>query len=163
MTRDCRIVELDLETFKASLPDIISVRTSAYEEWNGPRSPREQQEEAEAWTRQASARPNPAMLVAERGGETVGYLLACERRSEHFHIWHTGVRRDVQRQGIGRALLRRCEETGRARGYRVVGTTTQNRFKGMLILLLKEGFDIEGVTWIPGATDLRIALRKELA
>ena len=41
--------------------------------------------------------------------------------------------------------------------------TTYNRFRGMLILLLQEGFEIEGLTWVRGATDLRVLLRKDLA
>lgn len=159
---DCQIAEIDLKGLEARIPEVISVRTSAYEEWNGPKSQQEQQREAASWLRKVSDWRNPAVFLAEKDSEVVGYLLGYEGDKGDFHIWHVGVRQDFKRQGIGRALLRKCEEACRSRGYRALSTTTYNRFRGMLILLLQEGFYVEGVTWVTGATELRLLLRKEL-
>jgi GNAT superfamily N-acetyltransferase len=79
--------------------------------------------------------------------------LAHEREPGDMHIWHIGVRSELQRRGVGRQLLRRCEDGARALGCRALTVTTYNRFRGMLILLLQEGFYIEGVTWVAKATE----------
>jgi len=162
MRADCQIMEIDLKVLEACIQEVISVRTSAYEEWNGPKSQHEQQREAVSWLRKVSDWRNSAIFLAKKGSEIVGYLLGYEGDKGDFHIWHVGVKQDFKRQGIGRALLRKCEEACRTRGYRVLSTTSYNRFRGMLILLLQEEFYIEGVTWITGATELRLLLRKEL-
>ena len=163
MRADYQIVEIDLKTLEMCIQDIISVRTSAYQEWNGPKSEQEQRGEATSWFRKISDRRNPAIFIAKKDGEIIGYLWGYEKDEGNFHISHIGVRQDFKRQGIGRALLRKCERTCRFRGYRVLSTTTENRFRGMLILSLQEGFYIEGVTWITGASELRLLLRKELS
>lgn len=158
MRADYQIVEINFKALEACIEDVISVHTSAYEEWNGPKSQQEQQREAASWLRRSVWR-NSAIFLAKKDSKIVGYLLGYEG---DFRIWHIGVRQDFKRQGIGRALLRKCEEACRSGEYQVLGTTTYNRFKGMLILLFQEGFYIEGTTWIPGATELRLLLRKDL-
>jgi GNAT superfamily N-acetyltransferase len=158
-----RILRVKPQILERHIPDIIAVRSSAFEPWNGPRSQAQQREEAAAWLARVSQWRSPLVLVAEWGHEPIGYLLAHEREGGDCHIRHAGVRQECQRQGIGRALLRRCEAEALAGGNRALTVTTYNRFRGMLILLLGEGFDIEGVTWVPGATGLRVLLRKDLA
>ena len=159
---DCQIVEIELKALETCIQDIISVRTSAYEERDVPKSQRQQQREAVSWLGQISGRRYPAIFVAKKGSEIIGYLWGCEGDERNFHISDMGVRQDFKRQGIGRALLRKCEEVCRSRGYQALSTTTYNRFRGMLILSLQEGFDIEGVTWMTGASELKLLLRKEL-
>ena len=163
MKADCQIVEIELKDLEMCIQDIISVRTSAYKEWNGPKSQRERQEEAASWLRKISDRRKPAIFLTKKRDKIIGYLWGYERDKGNFHVSHIGVRQNFKRQGIGRALLRKCEEVCRFRGYRVLSTTTCNRFRGMLILLLQEEFYIEGVTLTTGATELRLLLRKELS
>lgn len=163
MTSHCHIVAINLDALETHLQDIIYVRTSAYRQWNGPKSPAECRREAASWRRKITTRRNPAVFVAQKDDEIVGYLWGYERNEGEFHISHTGVRDDLKRQGIGRALLRECQETCRSRGMSILSTATYNRFVGMLILLLQEGFTIQGVTWIEGASEPRLLLRKALA
>ena len=157
-----QILEIGLEALEECIHGVISVRTSAYEKWNGPKSAQEQQQEAVSWLRKASDWRDPGIFLASKNNEIVGYLLGYRGDKGDFRIWHIGVREEFKRRGIGRALMRTCEEACRSRGYRVLSVTTYNRFRGMLILLLQEGFYIEGVTWITGASELRLLLRKEL-
>jgi len=156
------IVVLSPKDWKVYIAEIISVRTSAYERWNGPKSSEEQEREAEQWLRKWSARRVPVLIVAKKDSKLVGYLAADQRNIGEFYISHIGVREDLKRQGIGRLLIRKCEEYAKFHGYCAVTTTTYNRFKGMLILLLQEEFYIQGTTWVEGATEPRISLRKEL-
>ncbi|MBM4044839.1 MAG: GNAT family N-acetyltransferase [Planctomycetes bacterium] len=150
------------EDWKAHIAEVISVRTSAYEKWNGPKSKEEQAREAEQWLRKWSARRAPVLIVAKKDREVVGYVSGDERDLGEFYISHIGVREDLKRRGIGRSLVRRLEEHAKLQGCRAVRTTTYNRFKGMLILLLHQGFYIQGTTWVEGATEPSISLRKEL-
>jgi predicted N-acetyltransferase YhbS len=159
---DYKIVIIKPEDWEAHIAQVVSVRVSAFEKWNGLKSQENQEKEARLWFRKWSERHNPALFVAKRDNEIIGYLIADERRKQEYYISHIGVREDLKRKGIGCSLIRKYEEKAKAGGYRALTTTTYNRFKGILILLLQEGFYIQGVTWVEGATEPRISLRKEL-
>ena len=162
MSTQFEVVDVPTGSWANCILDVISVRTSAYEQWNGPKSEEEQRREAEVWLAKWSAGRHPALFLARQNNKVIGYLSADERQRGEFYISHIGVREDLKRKGIGRALLRKYEEKARANGYRALTTTTYNRFKGMLLMLLQEGFYIQGTTWVEGATEPRISLRKEL-
>jgi ribosomal protein S18 acetylase RimI-like enzyme len=102
------------------------------------------------------------LFLARVNQEIVGYVLAGERENDHFYISHIGVRSDCKRRGIGRSLLLECEWYAEGRSYLAVTTTTYNRYRGMLLLLIQEGYYIQGTTWVEGAREPRISLRKEL-
>ena len=153
---------MDLQDLMTFIREIVFVRASAYEEWTGPIPQREQQEEAMSWLRRMPGLRHPAMLVAKWREEIIGYLWGYEKSGRDFRISDIGVRQDFKRQGIGRALLRRYEEACKSRGYQALSAVVYNRFTGMLILLLQEGFTIEGATWATGKSELEILLRKEL-
>lgn len=159
---DVQISAIAPEQWCEYIGDVISVRVSAYEQWNGPKTREQRDLEASAWLRKWVERGDPALFVAKREGQVVGYLSADERERGMYYMSHIGVRHDLKRQGIGRALIRACEKAARERGYRALTTTTYNRYKGMLFLLLSEGFCIRGTTWVEGAREPRICLRKEL-
>jgi len=162
MSTDIDIQVVPPDRWATCIRDVISVRASAYEQWNGPKTEETQAREADAWLRKWGQRRNPSLFVAKQQDETVGYLSADERESGEHYISHIGVSGKLKRRGIGRALVQQSEEKARDYGCRALTTTTYNRFKGMLILLLQEGFYIQGTTWIEGATEPRICLRKDL-
>ncbi len=157
------IRQLDLAALEAVIGDVIAVRTAAYLAWNGPRTEEEEAQEAASWLQALADRRSPAAFVAQRASRVVGYLWGHGREDGEFHISHIGVHPDHQRQGIGRALLQACEGACRSAGCRALTTSTYNRYRGMLILLLQEGFCVQGVTWVVGASEPRLLLRKELA
>ena len=162
-----RMSELQVSTipcvdWPAVIREVISVRTSAYLDWNGEKAEVEQAAEAEAWLKHWKSRRDATLFAARRRGRLLGYLTADERERGEYYISHIGVHSDAKREGIGRALVRRCIEEAVSRGYRAVCTTTYNRYRGMLLLLIQEGFCIQGTTWVEGAKEPRISLRKEL-
>jgi GNAT superfamily N-acetyltransferase len=61
-----------------------------------------------------------AVDVADR---PVAYLVT-EMVDDTFHLWEFAVRHDLQRQGIGRAMVRRAVAFARARGLRALTLTT---------------------------------------
>jgi GNAT superfamily N-acetyltransferase len=154
---------LDHPEWSNIIRDVIAVRTSAYLDWNGPRTDTEQKAEAEAWLERWRNRRSATLFAARTGGKLVGYLIADERERGEHYIAHIGVHGEYKRRGIGRALIRRCEEQAVAAGCRAVTTTTYNRYPGMLILLLQEGFYVQGMSCLKGSDQPRLRLRKELA
>ena len=79
-----------------------------------------------------------------------------------FFSWLGGVLSNKRRQGIGRALLLRQHELCLERGYQSVETEAFGSNRPMLILNLREGFEIIGVRL--GAGDvLTVQMRKTLA
>ncbi|GAG38804.1 unnamed protein product [marine sediment metagenome] len=162
MSADYQITKVAPDCWDKYIHDVIAVRTSAYEEWNGPKTQQQQDEEAQAWLDKYADRRNRTLLVAIRNDAIAGYLTAYERENGEFFMSHIGVRQDCKRQGIARSLVRRYEQIARDAGYRALTTTTYNRFKEMLILLLQEGFDIDDVTRIKDPAEPRLLLRKDL-
>jgi len=161
MVRGYEIRQLAGAGVEELIGEVIAVRTAAYLEWNGPRSPEQEAQEAASRMRAISGRRDPAAFVARREERVVGYLWGHVRNEGEFYISHIGVHPDHQRQGIGRALLQACEGACRSTGYRALTASTYNRYRGMLILLLQEGFYVEGVTWRRTSVELRLLLRKE--
>lgn len=94
-------------------------------------------------------------------GRVVGYKLGYRRNPEVFYSWLGGVAPDYRGQGIARALLQRQHAWCRSVGYRRVRTDTTNAFKSMLLLNLREGFDVIG-TFHDAERGLTIMLEREL-
>ncbi len=59
-------------------------------------------------------------------------------------------------------MIETCEGFGQQLGCKFVTTSTYNRFKGMLILLLGRGYEIYDLTWIATSPEPRLRLRKNL-
>lgn len=63
--------------------------------------------------------PSAILLVAERDGGLLGYaLLLLRRGSEIARLYSLAISRQARGQGLGAALLERCEEQAWARGCR---------------------------------------------
>lgn len=160
MTTEIETVPRDL--WADRIAQVVAIHSSAYAEWNGPQSQEQEKQKGEGYLRRWSTFRGPLLLLASVDRSPVGFLTADERGDATFSIAHIGVQQEFKRQGIGRSLVTRVEELARAQGCRGIITTSYNRFRGMLILLLKQEFYIQGTSWIPGATDLQIVFRKDL-
>jgi len=158
---ETQIETISVEALPERMRDIVAIHTSAYAEWNGPRTAEQEESKARGYLRKWSAFLDPVFLLASVGESAVGYLSAEERRGT-IHIAHIGVQKEHERQGVGRSLLEATGEHAKSRHCAAVTTTTYNRYRGMLILLLKQRFYIQGTSWVQGATDLQILLRKDL-
>jgi len=166
METGIRITGIEPKALGSCILEIIAARSSAYGEWNGPRTPEEQKEEAADWLARISGRRNPALFVAKRGPEIAGYVWGNEKGKGEFHISHIGVRVDCQRKGIGRELMRQCEEACRSRSYSFISTSTYGRYRRMVRLLLWSGFCVTGVSPLPPSVKIpenRISLAKSLS
>lgn len=69
--------------------------------------------------RRLIAAPSALVLVAEGEGELLGYALVLLRRgSDIARLYSLAISRRARGQGLGGALLQRCEEQARAHGCR---------------------------------------------
>ncbi|RSK40863.1 GNAT family N-acetyltransferase [Hymenobacter perfusus] len=106
------------------------------------------------------ARGPVQVWLAYEGERLIGCKLGYERKPGHYYSWLGGVHPDFRNQGIAAELMRRQHAWCQAQDYRAVRTHTYNRWRAMLLLNLRHGFDIIGT--LQGAHGLTIVLEKEL-
>jgi GNAT superfamily N-acetyltransferase len=87
----------------------------------------------------------------------VGYAV----ESKIFYSWIGGVLPQYRGQGVAQVLMERQHNWCRQNGFEQVTTKTMNRWRNMLILNLKNGFDITS-TYHDDAGELKILLTKDL-
>lgn len=84
------------------------------------------------------------LLVASIEGKAVGFKLGYEISSTEFYSWLGGVLPEFRGIGIAKDLLDAQHEWCRQKGYKKIETKTQNRFRDMLLLNIRAGFDVVG-------------------
>ncbi len=72
----------------------------------------------------------------------VGFKIGYRYNETTFYSWVGGVLPDFRRKGIAQKLAKKQEELIKEKGYKKLRTKSMNRFKPMLILNIKNGFDI---------------------
>ena len=117
----------------------------------------------EVFARALHARHNLCILIAERGTSPAGYKIGYEFSPDVFYSFSGGVVPEYRHQGIARALLGEQHRIARELGYPVVRTHTKNKYRDMLILNIKSGFDVTGVNHKSGDKFHTIILEKVLA
>lgn len=101
-------------------------------------------------------------LVAESTNGLLGFKVGYEESAEVFYSWLGGVLFEGRGQGVATELLYEQERWAQGRGYKQIRVKSRNRFRAMLILLLKEGYDIVDVTPQSDPADNRIHFLKTL-
>lgn len=118
----------------------------------------------EVLLRELVSRPNLHILVAFVGEEPAGYKIGFEYHSDHeyFYSWNGGVIAEFRRQGIARALMEEQHRWAKANGFRYIRTQTKNKYRNMLLLNIRFGFDVTGVYKKIREKHHGIVLEKEL-
>ena len=91
--------------------------------------------------------------------EPVGFKIGYERYRGVYFSWLGGVHPGMRRRGIARKLLRQQHAWASDQGYDEILTESQNEYREMMILNLKEGFDVVG-TQLNGRGGLAVLMRK---
>lgn len=114
----------------------------------------------EQWTHHIEQRPNLAIVLREPGGgNVVGGLLATDEYNWLF-VKYLAVPAEFRGLGFGTALMKRCEEIARNRGYfGVFFDTIEPRAKGFYERL---GFKVFGELEGSENTIPRFFLKKRL-
>jgi GNAT superfamily N-acetyltransferase len=100
-------------------------------------------------------------FVAFADEKIIGYKIGHERKPKHFYSWLGGVDPDFRGQGIAKELMQRQHAWCKDHGYIAIRTQTKNKWRSMLLLNIKAGFDIIG-TYIDDHKDIKIMLEKYL-
>ena len=84
-------------------------------------------------------------LVAFHNEKPIAFKIGYKYDETTFYSWVGGVLQEYRKQGIARHLAKIQEGWAKKHGYSKLRTKSMNHFKGMLILNLKNGFDIKQV------------------
>lgn len=120
-----------------------------------------QSESSDAIGEELLARPHFHIGVALSDDRVIGYKIGYQERVYRFYSWLGGVDADSRGRGIASQLMRLQHAWCREQGYRVVRTQTKNRWRDMLILNLRHGFDIVG-TYTDECGEPKIILEKRV-
>ncbi|WP_079508751.1 GNAT family N-acetyltransferase [Mesobacillus jeotgali] len=109
-----------------------------------------------------AAKPELMVIIAQAGDNVIGYKIGYELSSEKYYSWLGGVDPDFRRHGIAAELMKRQHKLLLEKGYRIVQTKTMNKWRNMLVLNIKNGFDVID-TQIDEKGIHKILLEKQLA
>lgn len=87
-------------------------------------------------------KPSLVTNLAIHNDRIVGYKIGYELDCETFYSWLGGVDPHFRKQGIATKLMEEQHAYARKLGYRKVQTKTMNRWRSMLLLNIKSGFDV---------------------
>ncbi|HEY8562124.1 MAG TPA: GNAT family N-acetyltransferase [Pyrinomonadaceae bacterium] len=118
-------------------------------------------EELDRFAERLAAADNPLTVLALRGDKPVGFKIGYRLAPKKFYSWIGGVTEGFRYHGIAAELMRRQHAWCTAKRFETIQTKTMNRFKSMLILNLKNGFDITEV-YRDERGEIKIVLEKNL-
>ena len=95
-------------------------------------------------TERVGTRPHLA-LVAKIADQTVGYKLGYEEAAGRFYSWLGGVLPAFRRHGIAQQLLDAQEKWCREHLYNTLSVKTENQYRKMVALLVRNRYDVFGV------------------
>ncbi len=101
------------------------------------------------------------LAIAYIQNQPVGFKIGYQRNREEFYSWFGGVLPEYRGLGIAGDLMAAQHEWCQKQGYARIGTKTQNRFRSMLILNIKNGFAIVG-TDPSDQEGMKILMEKQL-
>lgn len=88
--------------------------------------------------------PGAICLTTEKAGRTAGYLLAYTAAGE-AEIARIGVVKELQRQGVGRELIKTLETIGKQSGIKRILLDVRCKNKAARALYEREGFTEDGI------------------
>lgn len=91
-------------------------------------------------------------------GYKLGYGLSCQV----FYSWLGGVIPSCRRRGVALALMLAQEQTVRERGYQRIEVKTMAAFPGMIHLLKRRGYRLDGYETLGGKAHQKMLFSKDL-
>lgn len=106
---------------------------------------------------------NPKLLfnLALDDKKVVGFKIGYELDESKFYSWLGGVDINYRKHGIASELMQQQHQYLKNHGYKIVQTKTMNKWRNMLILNIKNGFDVID-TYIDNKGLHKIILEKNL-
>lgn len=91
----------------------------------------------------------------------IGFKIGYEKTNEIFYSWLGAVDPEYRNLGIGLELAKQQHSWCETMGFKYLETKTLNRWKSMLLMNLKLGFDIVGTEYCP-KNEFKILLQKKI-
>ncbi|MFD3445870.1 GNAT family N-acetyltransferase [Microbacteriaceae bacterium 4G12] len=104
---------------------------------------------------------NFLLLLAIDHHTVVGYKIGYRKKQHCFYSWLGAVHPNYRGKGIASHLMEMQHDWCVKHHYQVIQTKTKNKWRNMLILNLKHGFDIIG-TYTDEKGEPKIILEKRL-
>ncbi|MEK6772932.1 MAG: GNAT family N-acetyltransferase [Bdellovibrionota bacterium] len=82
------------------------------------------------------------LIIASIENQPAGFKIGYEKTPQEFYSWLGAVLPDFRGLGIASDLMQSQHEWCRKQDYTKIQTKTQNRFQAMLLLNIKNGFEI---------------------
>ena len=103
------------------------------------------------------------ILVAVDGDTPVGFKVGYQRDNDgSFYTWMGGVIPNYRRLHIAKKLADAQEAWALKEGFNAIVLKTRNRFTGMLLFAINNGFGLDSLEQKDTIEDYRIILRKKL-
>lgn len=81
-------------------------------------------------------------IIAYKGEEILGFKIGYKYDETTFYSWVGGVLPNYRRKGIAKKLAEIQEKRVREKGYVKIRTKSMNCYKPMILMNVKNGFDI---------------------
>lgn len=88
------------------------------------------------------SKPHLLVQTAMAEERVIGYKMGYRLDDDTFYSWLGGVDPEYRENGIGSMLMEKQHEYLTEMGFKMVRTKTMNKWRGMLILNIKHGFDV---------------------
>lgn len=144
-----KVIENPTPSILESLKDIM---ISLFKEWDPH------------WVLGTIAKHQHSCLILSQDKEaqkTVGFKLGYATSNKSFYSFLGGVLPEYRKKGLALKMADQQELWCRNNGFKKITTKSMNQFKPMVILNLKNGFEITGTEWDERGK-LKILFEKEL-
>ncbi len=105
--------------------------------------------------------PEVISVLVYHKNKLIGFKIGYPYDEDTFYSWIGGVLSDFRQKGIAENLAKQLELAARSLGFRKLRTKSMNKFKPMMILNLKRGFDIVSI-YTNEAGQTKIIFEKEI-
>ncbi|WP_203247093.1 GNAT family N-acetyltransferase [Sporosarcina beigongshangi] len=99
-------------------------------------------EESATLVDKIKSKPKVLMNIAFDQSVVVGYKIGYEMDAHKYYSWYGAVHEAYRGQGIAAELMKQQHCLIEEAGYTIVQTKTRNKWRSMLILNIKNGFDV---------------------
>ncbi|RZT21696.1 GNAT family N-acetyltransferase [Fictibacillus sp. BK138] len=98
--------------------------------------------ESDDLVKKMDGKPRLLVNVAWNNSQLIGYKIGYELDKKKFYSWLGGVDTRFRGHGVASKLMEQQHQYLKENGYHIVQTKTMNKWRSMLILNIKSGFDI---------------------
>jgi ribosomal protein S18 acetylase RimI-like enzyme len=101
------------------------------------------------------------ILVVYLDGQPVGFKIGYHRNGEYYS-WLGAILPAFRMIGLAKILAFEMEKRALTMGYQTIWMKTRNRYKGMLLFAIRNGFQIVDIEKADRLDQYRIILEKKL-